>query len=117
VPCTRHLPVLMLVTHQPEYSSHWSDQAHVTTLGLSRLGRRQGIELATKIVGGKALPQQVLEQILSHTDWVPLFIEELSKSVLESKLLRETKERYLLDALLPAMARILNIIWRVSCRL
>jgi class 3 adenylate cyclase/tetratricopeptide (TPR) repeat protein len=104
VPRLRHLPVLMLVTHRPEYSARWSDQAHVTTLGLNRLGRRQGVELASKIAGGKALPQEVLEQILSHTDGVPLFIEELSKSVLESKLLRETEERYLLDAPLPALA-------------
>jgi class 3 adenylate cyclase/predicted ATPase len=104
VPRLRHLSVLVIVTYRPESTPRWTDQAHVTTLGLNRLGRRQGAELVTKLTSGKALPQEVLEQILAHTDGVPLFIEELTKSVLESKLLRETDERYLLDAPLPALA-------------
>ena len=104
VPRLRDLPVLLLITYRPEYTPRWSDQAHVTILGLNRLGRRQGVELATRIAAGKSLPQEVLEQILNHTDGIPLFIEELTKSVLESKLLRETDDCYVLDTPLPALA-------------
>jgi class 3 adenylate cyclase/predicted ATPase/ABC-type transport system involved in cytochrome c biogenesis ATPase subunit len=104
VPRLRDLPVLVIVTHRPEYNPRWTDQAHVTTLGLNRLGRRQGAELVAKLTDGKALPVEVLDQILTHTDGVPLFIEELTKSVLESKLLREAGDGYVLEAPLPALA-------------
>jgi len=104
VPRLRDLPVLVIVTYRPESTPRWTDQAHVTTLGLNRLGRRQGAELVAKLTANKTLPQEVLDQILAHTDGVPLFIEELTKSVLESKLLREADDRYLLDAPLPALA-------------
>ena len=104
VPRLRDLPVLVIVTYRPEYSPRWTTQAHVTTLGLNRLGRRQGAELVSRVSRGKPLPPEVLDQILSHTDGVPLFIEELTKSVLESKLLREADDRYVLDGPLPALA-------------
>jgi adenylylsulfate kinase-like enzyme len=104
VPRLRDLPVLLVVTCRPEYIPRWTDQAHVTLLSLNRLGRRQATELVAKVTGGKALPQEVLDQTLAHTDGVPLFIEELTKSVLESKLLRETDGRYVLDGPLPALA-------------
>jgi predicted ATPase len=104
VPRLRDLPVFMVVTYRPEYSPRWTDQAHVSTLGLNRLGRRQGAELVERVTGGKPLPRDVLEQVLSHTDGVPLFIEELTKSVLESKLMRETDAGYVLDTPLPALA-------------
>ncbi len=104
VPRLRHLPVLVMVTYRPESTPRWTDQAHVTTLGLNRLGRRQGAELLAKLTGGKPLPQEVLDQVLAHTDGVPLFIEELTKSVLESKLLRDAGDRYVLDGPLPALA-------------
>ena len=57
-----------------------------------------------KLTGGKALPVEVLEQILAHTDGVPLFVEELTKSILESKLVRDAGDRYLLDGPLPVLA-------------
>ncbi len=104
VPRLQRLPVLLIVTYRPEYSPRWSDQAHVTILGLSRLGRRQGAELVAKLTGGKVLPQEVQEQVLAHTDGVPLFVEELTKSILESKLLRDAGDRYVLDGPLPALA-------------
>jgi class 3 adenylate cyclase/tetratricopeptide (TPR) repeat protein len=104
VPRLRNLPVLLIVTYRPEYAPRWGDQAHVTLLSLIRLGRREGEELAGKVTGGKPLPQEVLDQILRHTDGVPLFIEELTKSVLESALLREEAHRYTLQSALPALA-------------
>ncbi len=93
-----------MITYRTEYTPHWAEQAHVTTLGLSRLGRRLGAELVAKVTGGKALPAEVLEQIVAHTDGVPLFVEELTKSVLESGLLREAGDQYTLQAPLPALA-------------
>jgi tetratricopeptide (TPR) repeat protein len=104
VPRLRELPVLVIITYRPEYIPRWTDQAHVTTLGLNRLGRRQATALVAKVTGGKVLPHEVLDQILAHTDGVPLFIEELTKSVLESKLLREVGDQYVLDGPLPALA-------------
>jgi class 3 adenylate cyclase/predicted ATPase len=104
VPRLRDLPVLLFVTYRPEYSPRWTDQAHVTTLGLNRLGRRQGIELVSKLSGGKALPQEVLDQVVAHTDGVPLFVEELTKSVLESRLLGDAGDHYVLEGPLPALA-------------
>ena len=103
LPRLQGLPALLVVTYRPEYSPRWSEHAHVTILGLGRLGRRQGVELVAKLTGGKALPQEIQEQILAHTDGVPLFIEELTKSVLESKLLREAGDGYVLDGRLPAL--------------
>ena len=104
VPRLQGLPVLLIVTYRPEYSPKWAHHAHVTLLGLTRLGRRQGGELAAKVAGGKPLPPEVLEQIVAHTDGVPLFVEELTKSILESKLLRDAGDRYVLDGPLPALA-------------
>jgi class 3 adenylate cyclase/tetratricopeptide (TPR) repeat protein len=103
VPRLRGLPVLMVVTHRPEYALRWTDQVHVTTLGLNRLARRQGTELVARLTGGKPIPREVLDQILVRTDGVPLFIEELVKSVLESSMLRDIRDRYLLDARSPAL--------------
>jgi predicted ATPase len=60
--------------------------------------------LARQIAGGKALPDEVIRQIVNRTDGVPLFVEELTKSVLESGLLREEPDRYLLDRSLPPLA-------------
>ena len=81
--------------------------AVVSTTGLSpylaRLGRRQGVELVAELSRGRALPAEILEQIVAHTDGVPLFVEELTKSVLESGLLREAGDQYVLHSPLPAL--------------
>jgi class 3 adenylate cyclase/tetratricopeptide (TPR) repeat protein len=104
VPQLQSLPILLVITYRPEYKARWGEQAHVTTLALNRLGRRQGAELVAKITGGKTLPSNVLDQIFAHTDGVPLFVEELTKSVLESGLLRDAGDKYTLLAPLPALA-------------
>jgi class 3 adenylate cyclase/predicted ATPase len=83
----RSLPVLVVITYRPEFSLSWSGQAHVTALTVNRLGRRQGALLVDRLSGGKALPAKILDQILAKTDGVPLFVEELTKTVLESGLL------------------------------
>jgi class 3 adenylate cyclase/tetratricopeptide (TPR) repeat protein len=98
------LPVLLVVTYRPEFQPTWVGQPHVTMLPLSRLGRRDGAGIMAGITKGKALPGVVVEQILARTDGVPLFIEELTSTLLESGLLRETAYRYELDGPLPPLA-------------
>ena len=100
----RDLPVLLVATYRLEYAPPWAGQAGVTTLLLNRLGRRQGSELVAEVTGGRALPPEVLEEVLARTDGVPLFVEELTRSVLESGLLREDGDHYTLQAPLAALA-------------
>ena len=73
-------------------------------LTLSRLDRGERMALVLQIADGKALPREVVEQIVDRTDGVPLFVEELTKSVLESEFLREEADRYVLDRALPPFA-------------
>jgi predicted ATPase len=98
------LPVLVLVVARPEFMPPWSGRAHVTTLSLTRLTRREGATLVDRVTDGKALPDEVLEQILARTDGIPLFVEELTKTVLESGLLREEAGLYALTGPLPPLA-------------
>jgi class 3 adenylate cyclase/predicted ATPase len=100
----RSLPVLLIVTFRPEFQTHWTGQPQVTMLVLNRLDRRERTALVAQIAGGKALPGEVVAQIVDRTDGVPLFVEELTKSVLESGLLREEQDRYVLDRALPLFA-------------
>jgi class 3 adenylate cyclase/predicted ATPase len=100
----RTLPVLLIVTFRPEFQPPWTGQPQVTMLALNRLDRRDRAALVAQIAGGKALPGDVIEQIADRTDGVPLFVEELTKSVLESGVLREEAERYVLERALPPLA-------------
>lgn len=99
VPRLQELPALLIGTYRPEHSPPWAGQPNVTTLTLSRLGRPQVAQLVDRVTGGRPMPSEVLAEILARTDGVPLFVEELTKSVLESGLLRlEAGDRYTLQA-------------------
>jgi DNA-binding winged helix-turn-helix (wHTH) protein len=100
----RTLPVLLIETFRPEFQPPWTGQPQVTMLTLSRLDRHDRTVLVEQIAGGKSLPDEVINQIAERTDGVPLFVEELTKSVLESGLLREEGDRYVLDSALPTLA-------------
>ena len=100
----QHLPVLLIVTYRPSFRPNWTHHAHVTGLTLNRLTRRHGAAMVEQIAGGKSLPEPVLDQVLARTDGVPLFVEELTKTVLESGLLHEAGGRYILAGPLPALA-------------
>ena len=100
----RNRPVLLSITFRPEFQPPWTGQPQVTMLALNRLDQRDRTSLVQQIAGGKPLPNEVVTQITDHTDGVPLFIEELTKSVLEGPLLRENTERYVLDRPLPPLA-------------
>jgi class 3 adenylate cyclase/tetratricopeptide (TPR) repeat protein len=100
----RETRVLMVVTARPEYQPGWGSPAHVTLLRLNRLGQRHCVALVGAVARGKSLPAEVLAEIVRKTDGVPLFVEELTKTVVQSGLLRETTERYELQGALPALA-------------
>ena len=78
------LPVLMVVTFRPEFKPAWTGQSHVTTLVLNRLKRREGETLVRQTVGNRALPDQIVKEIIERTDGIPLFVEELTKSIMEA---------------------------------
>jgi class 3 adenylate cyclase/tetratricopeptide (TPR) repeat protein len=88
------IPLLVVLTHRPEFESRWSRQGHVGALNLSKLTRMQSAAMVSGLTGGKALPAALLEQILTRTDGVPLFVEELTKSILESGELTEAADHY-----------------------
>ena len=100
----QRLPVLVLITSRPEFVPPWSSHAHVTQLSLARLTRRHGSAIVGRLAGGKALPEEVLEEIVARTDGIPLFVEELTKTVLESGLLRDAGDHYELAGPLPPLA-------------
>ena len=70
------LSVLLVITFRPEFRPPWIGQAHVTTLNLTRLGRREGAALAGSVAGNNVLPEEIVEEIIERTDGIPLFVEE-----------------------------------------
>ncbi|MFL5288036.1 MAG: AAA family ATPase [Rhodopila sp.] len=88
------MPLLVVLTHRPEFSSRWSGHGHIGALNLSKLTRTQSTVMISALTGSKALPGPLLEQILTRTDGVPLFVEELTKAVLESGELKQAGDHY-----------------------
>jgi class 3 adenylate cyclase len=86
----RRLPVLLVATLRPEAPPPWTNFPHATLLSLNRLGRPASLALIERTAGERPLPPIVIEAILSRTEGVPLFVEELTKAVLESGILRPT---------------------------
>jgi predicted ATPase len=99
-----HHRVMMTITARPEFTTPWPNYPHTTTIPLTRLDRREGAALVMRVTGGKTLPKEVTKHILAHADGVPLFIEELTKMVIEGGLLRERDREYVLDGPLPSFA-------------
>jgi predicted ATPase len=92
-----HVPtlrVLVIITFRPEFSPPWVGRPHVTMLNLNRLPPRQRVEMIAHVTGGKALPKEIADQIVDRTDGVPLFIEELTKSVIETGMVAEAGDHY-----------------------
>ena len=88
------LRVMVILTFRPEFTPPWVGRPYVTLLSLNRLPPRQRTEMILHVTGGKALPKEIAEQIVDRTDGVPLFIEELTKSVVESGLVTKAGDRY-----------------------
>jgi hypothetical protein len=105
--CIDHVPtarLLLVLTFRPEFHPPWPPWPQLTPLTLTRVSRQQSAEMVARVAGGKALPAAVLQQIVAQTDGVPLFVEELTKTVLESGLLQAHEEPYALTGPLPPLA-------------
>jgi class 3 adenylate cyclase/predicted ATPase len=79
------LSVLLIVTFRPEFDAPWVGQSHVTSLTLNRLGEREAAAIIARLAGNKALSADVLAEIVERTDGIPLFVEEMTKAVLEAE--------------------------------
>jgi DNA-binding winged helix-turn-helix (wHTH) protein/tetratricopeptide (TPR) repeat protein len=95
------LRLLLVATARSEFRPPWANHWHISTMAPARLGRQDVEALITSIADGKALPAEILEEIVARTDGIPLFVEELTKTVLESGILRESAGRYELMGALP----------------
>ena len=79
------LPVLLIVTFRPEFNAPWAGRSHVTSLALNRLGEREAAAIIANLVGNKELPADLMAEIVERTDGIPLFVEEMTKAVLEAE--------------------------------
>lgn len=100
----RGLPIFVLMTYRPEFEPSWSGLANVSLVRLDRLDRQDTRALVEQVADGRQLPREMMKQIIDKTDGIPLFVEELTKMVLESGLLVEDAGRYRLDSPLPPLA-------------
>jgi tetratricopeptide (TPR) repeat protein len=96
--------ILMMLTGRPEFHPPWVPRSHLAQLTLNRLTPPQGEAMLRQLTGGKPLPAAVVQQIVTKTDGVPLFVEELTKMVLESGWLREREDHYELIGAAPQLA-------------
>jgi class 3 adenylate cyclase/DNA-binding response OmpR family regulator/predicted ATPase len=95
--------ILLLIEFRPEFTPQWLGGSHVTVLHLERLGREQSLAIVRQETGGKKLPQKVEDQIIDRTDGIPLFIEELTKTILESGSIDEVANEYVANAPLESL--------------
>jgi predicted ATPase len=91
------LRALIVLTFRPEFTAPWIGRPHVTMLTLSRLPPRSRAEIIGHLTRGRRLPKEIADQIVERTDGVPLFIEELTKSIVESGIVTEVGDHYALQ--------------------
>lgn len=94
---------LMILTFRPSFDQTWRDESHLSRLSVNRLSRVESREMIS-LVAGKPLPDEVTATIVQRTDGVPLFVEELTKMVLESGLLEQSSGAWRLTGPLPSLA-------------
>jgi class 3 adenylate cyclase/predicted ATPase len=98
------LRVLIVITHRPEFRAPWVGAAHATLLSLNRLDAADRAAMVAAVTGGASLPDEVLGQIVEKTDGIPLFVEELTKSIIESGQLAVEDGHYRLKGPLPTLS-------------
>ena len=81
----RTLGVLLIVTYRPEFEPPWIGRPYVTALTLNRLGEREIAAMIDRVAGNKPLPESIRQDIIERTDGIPLFVEEMTKAVLEAE--------------------------------
>jgi predicted ATPase len=102
-----HVPAVALytvLTCRPHFQPAWHHRSYVTAITVNRLSRQHIAPVAEHVAGGKPLPEAVLQQIVEKTDGVPLFVEEVTKAVLESGVLQDTNGQYALTGALSAFS-------------
>ena len=98
------LRVLVIITFRPEFTPPWVGRSQVTLLTLNRLPPRQRAHMIKGVIGGKTLPKEIADQIIERTDGIPLFIEELTKAVIESGVVAEAGDHYVVTGPLTPLA-------------
>ncbi len=104
VDLTQDHRALLVITGRPEFQPSWNAQSHISTMTLNRFSRKAGRAMIKGAVGAKRLPEEVVEAIIAKTDGNPLFIEEVTASVLESGLVAEQDGVYVLSVPLRPLA-------------
>ena len=100
----QELPILLVIAFRPDFKPPWKDRDDVSSVALQRLGHDQIEIIAERLSGGKRLPLELIEQIVAKTDGVPLFVEELTKTILESGLLQDRGDHFELTGSLKKLA-------------
>ena len=98
------MAALVVITFRPEFPSSWMGRPHVTAVSLSRFNRDLATSMIERVSGGKQLPEEICSEIVAKTDGVPLFIEELTKTIIESDLVETKGDRYTLTRPLTELA-------------
>lgn len=88
------LPIMIVVTYRPEFAPPATELGHVTMLKLNGLGRSLAIDLVREVASGRMLPEAIVEQIVAKAQGIPLFIEEITRSIIDSGDLEEMGKRY-----------------------
>jgi len=97
-------PIFTLFAYRPDFSTPWAMRSHISHITLNRLARKQVERMVKNLSGGKHLPAEVVQHVVTKTDGVPIFVEELTKMVLESEILQERDGCYELTGSLPSLA-------------
>jgi len=79
------LPVLLVITYRPEFTAPWIGDSHVTSITLNRLGNREASQIVASLAGNKPLSAETIADIVDRSDGIPLFLEEMTKAVLEAE--------------------------------
>ena len=98
------LPLCVVLTCRPSVQPLWGLRTYLTSLQLARLSHEHVEAMVTRITGGRPLPSEVMHHLVTRTDGVPFFVEELTRTVLESPIVRETEGHYELSAPLTALS-------------
>ena len=116
IPRVKTIPVFFLIEFRPEFVLPWSGEPHVTMLRLDRMNFEHSIAIINEVTGKSTLPPEIQEQIVNKADGVPLFIEELTKSVQESELVREVGGKYVMASLSSSTAIPTSLIDSLTAR-
>ena len=117
IPLIKTARVFFLIKFRPEFMPQWLSEPHVTMLRLDRMGCEQCRAIISEVIGDNALPREAEEQIIDRADGVPLFVEELTKSVLESQLVQDVGDRHIAVGGVPSLAVPASLVDSLTARL